>query len=211
MACESRGPHSLRTHMQSTRLTVTVIAASAAGTAALAAYLNAKFHILHDLRNARGGLAPSQQVLDFITDRVTKKRVLTYHVWEDQALRNRPNQPFLIFEGRTWSYAEFFDAILRVGNWLVNDLGVQVGEVVAIDGGNSPEYLMLWFALDAIGASISFINWNLTGTGLVHCAKVSLKLVCTGLFADWDAALRGETSHRGRRCEEQCRGQSRRA
>lgn len=44
---------------------------------------------------------------------------------------------------------------------------------MAIDGGNSPEYLMLWFALDAIGAVTSFVNWNLTGAGLVHCAKVN--------------------------------------
>jgi acyl-CoA synthetase (AMP-forming)/AMP-acid ligase II len=129
---------------------------------------------VHDLKNARGGLAPSQDVLDFVTDRVIKKRVLTYHVWEDQALRKRPNYPFLIFEGKTWTYREFFDTIIRVGNWLMNDLGVQTGEVVALDGGNSPEYLMLWFALDAIGASISYINWNLTGTGLVHCVKVRI-------------------------------------
>jgi acyl-CoA synthetase (AMP-forming)/AMP-acid ligase II len=108
-----------------------------------------------------------------MTDRVTKKRVLTYHVWEDQALRNQPNHPFLIFEGNTWTYREFFDAITRVGNWLMNDLGVQVGEVVAINGGNSPEYLMLWFAIDAIGACSSYVNFNLTGAGLVHCAKVS--------------------------------------
>jgi acyl-CoA synthetase (AMP-forming)/AMP-acid ligase II len=54
----------------------------------------------------------------------------------------------------------------------MNDMGVGVEEVVAIDGGNSPEYLMLWFALDAIGAVTSFVNWNLTGDGLVHCAKV---------------------------------------
>ena len=78
----------------------------------------------------------------------------------------------MIFEGKTWTYKQFFEAITRVGNWLMNDLNVQVGEMVAIDGGNSPEYLMLWFALDAIGASISYINWNLTGAGLVHCAKV---------------------------------------
>jgi acyl-CoA synthetase (AMP-forming)/AMP-acid ligase II len=52
------------------------------------------------------------------------------------------------------------------------DLGIGIDEVVAIDGGNSPEYLMLWFALDAIGAVTSFVNWNLTGAGLVHCAKV---------------------------------------
>jgi hypothetical protein len=149
-----------------------VIAAGAAGTAALAAYLNAKFHIVYDLKHARGGFAPSQDVLDFMTERVMKKRVLTYHVFEDQALRNRPNDPFLTFEGKTWTYREFFDAITRAGNWLMNDLGIQVGEMVAIDGGNSPEYLMLWFALDAIGASISYINWNLTGAGLIHCVKV---------------------------------------
>ena len=54
----------------------------------------------------------------------------------------------------------------------MKDLGVKVGEVVAIDGGNSAEYLLLWFALDAIGAITSFVNWNLTGAGLVHCVKV---------------------------------------
>jgi hypothetical protein len=152
-------------------LTVPILA-GAAGASALAAYVNAKFHIAHDLKNARGGLTPSQEVIDFITDRVVRKRVLTYHVLEDHALRNQPNHPFLVFEGKTWTYGEFFDCIVRVGNWLMNDLNIGVEEMVAIDGGNSPEYLMLWFALDAIGATISFINWNLTGPGLVHCAKV---------------------------------------
>jgi hypothetical protein len=155
-------------------LIVSLIAASAAGTAAVAAYVNAKFHIAHDLKNARGGLTPSKDVLEYMASRVQKKRVLVYHVFEDQALRNRPNHPFLIFEGRTWSYREFFDSIVHVGNWLMNEMGIEVEEVVAINGGNSPEYLMLWFALDAIGAVPSFINYNLTGPGLLHCAKVSL-------------------------------------
>ncbi|KAF2120856.1 long-chain fatty acid transporter-like protein [Lophiotrema nucula] len=148
------------------------IVAGAAGTAAVAAYLNAKFHILYDLRNDRGGLAPDQKVLDYIGDRVANKRVLTYHVFEDHALRKQPNHPFLIFEGKQWTYKQFFDCICKVGNWLMNDLGVQVGEMVALDGGNSPEYLMLWLAIDAIGAMTSFINWNLTGAGLVHCVKL---------------------------------------
>lgn len=191
-----------------------VIAAGAAGTAALAAYLNAKHHIVHDLRHARGGLAPTQDVLDYMTDRVIKKRVLVYHVWEDQALRNQPNHPFLIFEGKSWTYKEFFDAIIRVGNWLMNDLGIQPEEIVAIDGGNSPEYLMLWFALDAIGASISYINWNLTGAGLVHCAKVSTVSCHSGprmrqsMIADGTVVVPNQTPHRGHRCQKQCRGQS---
>jgi acyl-CoA synthetase (AMP-forming)/AMP-acid ligase II len=127
---------------------------------------------VYDLKNARGGLAPSQDVVDFVAGCVARKRVLTYHIFEDQALRNRPNHPFLIFEEKTWTYKEFLDCIIRVGNFLMQDLGIGVEEVVAIDGGNSAEYLMLWFALEAIGAVPSFVNWNLTGPGLVHCVKV---------------------------------------
>ncbi|KAF2856134.1 long-chain fatty acid transporter-like protein [Plenodomus tracheiphilus IPT5] len=147
------------------------VLAGVAGTTALAAYLNAKHHIAHDLENAQGGLVPSQDVVDFLTKCATRKRVLTYHVFEEQA-KKQPNHPFLIFEGKTWTYRQFHESIIKVGNWLMNDLGVKVEEVVAIDGGNSPEYLILWFALDAIGAAMSFINWNLTGVGLVHCAKI---------------------------------------
>lgn len=78
------------------------------------------------------------------------KRVLMYHILEDHALKNRPNHPFLIFEGQTWTYRQFYDCIVKVANWLMNDLGIQTGEMVAINGGNSPEYYMLWFALDAV-------------------------------------------------------------
>ncbi|KAI8941328.1 long-chain fatty acid transporter fat1 [Plenodomus lindquistii] len=145
--------------------------AGVAGTTALAAYLNAKYHIAHDIENGPGGLSPTQDVVDYLTKRATEKRVLTYHVFEEH-VKKQPNHPFLIFEGKTWTYKQFHEAVLRVANWLMNDLGVEVQEVVALDGGNSPEYLMLWFALDGIGAIMSFINWNLTGAGLVHCAKI---------------------------------------
>lgn len=116
--------------------------------------------------------------MDFLTKSVIRKRVLIYHIFEDQA-KIQPNHPFLVFEGKTWTYKEFHESIIRVGNWLMSELGIKVGEVVALDGGNSPEYLMLWFALDAIGAVMSFVNWNLTGPGLVHCAKVShANIIC---------------------------------
>ncbi|EOA81872.1 long-chain fatty acid transporter fat1 [Exserohilum turcicum] len=145
--------------------------ASAAGTAVLAAYLNAKYHIAHDVKNMSSGLSQYRKCMRFMADRAAQKRVLVYHVFEDQ-VGKQPDHPFLIFEGRTWSYKEFFEAFMRVATWLIDELDVQVGEVVAIDGGNSPEYLMLWFALDAIGATTSFINWQLTGAGLVHCTKL---------------------------------------
>ena len=61
-------------------------------------------------------------------------------------------------------------------NWLMNDLGIRKGEMVALNGPNSAEYLMMWFALDGIGAGVSYINCNLTGTPLVHSAKVIIML-----------------------------------
>lgn len=59
----------------------------------------------------------------------------------------------------------------------MKDLGVQKGEMVALNGPNSPEYLMLWFALEAVGARVSYVNWNLTGTALAHSIKVSVFLL----------------------------------
>ncbi|OCK80635.1 acetyl-CoA synthetase-like protein [Lepidopterella palustris CBS 459.81] len=150
--------------------------AGAAGTAAIAAYLNARFHIYHDL--TAGGLNPNTpSAVRFLSNAIAKKRLLTYHILEDQALRMRPSHTFLIFEGREYTYAEFFGYVTRVGNWLLKDLRVAPGEVVAMNGGNSAEYLMLWFALDGIGAVPSFINCNLTGKSLMHCVKVGRVLL----------------------------------
>ncbi|KAL5393252.1 long-chain fatty acid transporter fat1 [Paraphaeosphaeria sporulosa] len=145
------------------------VLAGAAGTAALAAYLNAKYHIAHDLRNGRGGIIPTQADLDWTASRGS--RILTYHIFEEQA-QNQPNHPFLIFEGKQWTYAEFLECVVKVANWLIKDMAIKPGEVVALDGGNSPEHVMLWLAIDAVGCVISFINNNLSGEGLIHCIKL---------------------------------------
>lgn len=108
----------------------------------------------------------------FLEDCICRDRMMTFHILEDQVLHKRPNQLFLIFENRTWTYLEFYRCLLRAGNWLLKDLGIQRGEIVALDGGNSPEYMMLWFALEGIGAIPSFVNNHLTGQSLVHCIKV---------------------------------------
>ncbi|KAF2739927.1 long-chain fatty acid transporter-like protein [Polyplosphaeria fusca] len=164
--------------------------AGAAGTAAIAAYMDAKYHIRHDIRSGRGGFPAENEVLGYIESKAASKRTLLYYILEEHAT-DQPHHPFLIFEGMTWTYRQFVECITRIGNWLMNDLGVQVGEMVAIDGANSPEYLMLWFALDAIGAATSFINWNLTGTGLVHCIKIC---ECRYLITDSDVRNNVEPS-----------------
>lgn len=155
-------------------LTVTKVpaAAAVAGTAAVAAYLDAKYHLRHDLSS--GSLAnTAAKAQKFIAEREANGKLLLFHKLEEHA-QNQPDHLFLEYDGRSWTYKKFFLDVNRVGNWLINELGVKIGEMVAIDGPNSAEYLMLWFALEAIGAGVAFINSNLTGTPLIHSVKVSL-------------------------------------
>jgi len=150
----------------------------AASAAAAAAYLNAKYHIHHDI--SATGLAGSAIVaLRYLNQRVKEDRLLMFSVWEEKVKDPAiVNNVFLWFEGKTWTYGEFFRKLIDVANWLLKDLGIQRGEIVALYGGNSPEYLMLWFALDAIGAVPSFLNCNLTGASLMHCVKVISPAPC---------------------------------
>lgn len=155
------------------------VVAAAAGAAGLAAYLNAKFHIAHDVRNE--SLMPKAAL--YAVTRTRSKRLLNYHVLEEQAAR-QPDHPFLVSDAaggssrRDWTYAQFLADVRKVANWLKNDLGVGLREIVALDGQNTPEYLMLWFGLDAIGAVPSFINCNLTSKPLLHCVTASFGAFC---------------------------------
>lgn len=152
--------------------TVPAVAAIAAGTAAAAAYLDAKFHIRHDLQASGNLNNAAAEALKYITQKQLEDRLLIYQLFEDHALGDNANNLFLEYEGRSWTYRQFYDDLQRVGNWLLNDLGVKKGEMVAIDGPNSAEFLMLWFALDGIGATVAFTNCNQTANVLLHSVKV---------------------------------------
>ncbi|KAK8240865.1 long-chain fatty acid transport protein [Phyllosticta capitalensis] len=150
-------------------------AAAAAGVVAAGAYLNAKFHIAHDLV-VNFGFHRMFRSLWFIEDRVKQKRLLNYHLLEEQAAV-RPDKIFFINEAggpneRSWTYRECLRDVQKIANWLMKDLGVEVGEIVALDGQNSPEWILLWLALDAIGAVKSYINCHITGNSLAHCIRL---------------------------------------
>ncbi|KAI1324922.1 fatty-acyl-CoA synthase [Xylariaceae sp. FL0255] len=147
------------------------IAGAVAGTAALAAYLDARFLIRNDL--SLGSKAGTTNTLARFLERcVRDNKMRIYNIFEDRASTPLGQALFLIYEDRQWTYAEFFKAIQFVANWLMKDLGVKRGEIVALDGGNTPEYLLTIFALEAIGAAPALINCNLTSKPLVHCVEL---------------------------------------
>lgn len=109
----------------------------------------------------------------FIGEKQAEDKLLTYHCLQYWANEDRPSHLFVQFDGSEWTYKQFYVEVQRVGNWLMNDLGIEKDEVVALDGRNSCSYLLLWFALEGIGACPAFINSNLTSEALRHCVTVS--------------------------------------
>ncbi|QIX00062.1 hypothetical protein AMS68_005579 [Peltaster fructicola] len=148
-----------------------LLVATAAAVTGAALYLNGKYHVQSDLKV----LNQIRHVLNtpkFLAEHQAKNQLFIYHALQRHALEDLPNHLFLEFEGRSWTYKQFYDDVQRIGNWLIENLAIAAGELVAIDGPNTAEFLMLSFALDAIGAAPAYINCNLTGAALEHCVKV---------------------------------------
>ncbi|MCP4625499.1 MAG: ATP-dependent acyl-CoA ligase [bacterium] len=90
---------------------------------------------------------------------------------EDKAIKNG-NKSFMLFEDRTISYME----IHLESNILANNLhklGVKKGENVLVFLFNSPEYLMIWFALAKLGAVMVPINTASRSHDLNHIIENS--------------------------------------
>ncbi|KAK2749930.1 hypothetical protein FQN57_005347 [Myotisia sp. PD_48] len=134
------------------------------------AYLNAKWSIPNDLVVFN---AMSRSLLRVALATRSGQWNL-FRFLEDQALNpKKANLPFLVYQGKIWSFKETYDTTLRYGNWLRNTHNVQPKEVVAIDFMNSASFVFLWLGIWSIGAIPAFINHNLTAAGLQHCIKVS--------------------------------------
>lgn len=91
--------------------------------------------------------------------------------------RERPDDPYLSFEGRRWTIGAFDAEVNRHARaW--RELGVEPGEVVAIALDNRPAFLFHFYALGKLGAVASLINPALDGPALRHaltaCAPVAI-------------------------------------
>ncbi|KAK4151127.1 fatty acid transporter protein [Chaetomidium leptoderma] len=143
---------------------------AAAGALAGAAYLNARFSLAHDLLFFR--ITGSTLFHVFRAGRAD--RINFFYQLEKQALdKSTAEKAFILFEGKSYSYAETYQTVLRYGAWLHERHGVRERDVVALDYQNSETFIFLWFALWAIGAKPAFINHNLQGAALTHCLRAS--------------------------------------
>jgi acyl-CoA synthetase (AMP-forming)/AMP-acid ligase II len=82
-----------------------------------------------------------------------------------------PEQPFLYFGDRKYTYAEA-NALINQHMHAYRALGVESGDTVAILLENRPEFLWHMFALHKLGAVSSLINTNLQSDALAHAVRI---------------------------------------
>ncbi|KAK8075600.1 AMP-binding enzyme [Apiospora hydei] len=156
------------------------------------AYLNAKTAFWYDMSLVRGFLPAAIKN----TWREHYDRANNFYKLEDRAqTKSSANRIFLMYEDRTWTYAQSYDMALRYGNWLQKKYDIKAGDIVAMDMMNSDHFVLLTFGLWSIGAKPAYINYNLTGKPLTHCVKAAgttLMLVEPDVADKVDDDIRGE-------------------
>ena len=89
-------------------------------------------------------------------------------------------KPFVLFEGRSMSYAETNAAANRVAP-AARDAGARMGDTAALLMENRPEYLSTWMGLAKLGVTIALLNPNARGRALAHALdSTGARLVIAG-------------------------------
>ncbi|KAL8725278.1 MAG: hypothetical protein Q9181_006470 [Wetmoreana brouardii] len=146
------------------------------------AYLNARTYLLNDLTS----ISDFSQARIYAALQEYRDRCNIFYTLERHALaRKTANHPFIIYEGRSWTFKEVYDTVLKYGTWLKTRYNVAPKEIVALDFMNRPEFLFLWLGLWSIGAYPALINYNLSGAPLIHCLATSTARI---VFTDEEIA-----------------------
>ena len=78
-----------------------------------------------------------------------------------------------IDENRSLTYREFDELTDKFAKWAMDVVGVQPGSCVSLVKTNSPEFVVVWFAMAKIGVKTALLNHNLTGFPLANCLKLA--------------------------------------
>lgn len=88
------------------------------------------------------------------------------------------SKAFIWFQGKSHTYEQVYNIVLRYGTWMRQQYNVGKNQVVAINFESSLEFIYVWFGLWSIGAKPAFINHNVAGSPLAHCIRTSTAKLC---------------------------------
>jgi acyl-CoA synthetase (AMP-forming)/AMP-acid ligase II len=125
--------------------------------------------------------------------RESRDRANAFYRLEEIATSKSANRIGILFEDRSWTYAQMYDAAIKYGNYLKSKYDLKPKDIVALDLMNSDYFILLCFGLWSIGVKPAFINYNLTGDTLCHCVETAnsvLMLVDPDVAANVDDVAR---------------------
>ncbi|KAF9997797.1 hypothetical protein BGZ80_010920 [Entomortierella chlamydospora] len=132
-----------------------------------AIYVSSKLAIPRDVKLARGLVSSKMNYRSY-----EKNDTINISYRFEEAFQRNPNKEAIIFEGRSYTFADVQRESNKVGNWLLSK-GVKRGDIVSLMMQNRPEFLFFWLGINKIGATGAFINTNLTGKPLTHSLKTA--------------------------------------
>ncbi|XP_071965119.1 long-chain fatty acid transport protein 2-like [Antedon mediterranea] len=99
-----------------------------------------------------------------------------------QSVAKHPYKPCILFHNVMYTYGEVDIESNKVANFAKNTEFLQQTDTVAFMMKNEPAFCWWFIGMRKIGITCAFINYNLRGTGLLHCIKISGSkvLVCGG-------------------------------
>ncbi|TKA75845.1 hypothetical protein B0A55_04388 [Friedmanniomyces simplex] len=147
-----------------------------AGSAALSAYLNAKYHISKDLSylyyQHRGQRYQDQlkrqnkiNIWATFTENATQFADREC-IWYSDPSTNPPTP-------HAYTWREAHDWACRYAEWFLGAGRVRPGDCAGFYLQNSQHFMFAWMGLLAIGCFPAMINYNLVGGALVHCVELA--------------------------------------
>ncbi|XP_071965191.1 long-chain fatty acid transport protein 2-like [Antedon mediterranea] len=148
------------------------------GTAALVLYLQRKYGsaFLNDYRTIR-----LIRTFNSFHEHCVNNNLMVVDLFL-QSVANHPYKPFILFHNLMYTYGEVDVESNKVANFAKNTEVLQQTDTVAFMMKNEPAFCWWFIGMRKIGVTCAFLNYNLRGTGLLHCIKISGSkvLVCGG-------------------------------
>jgi acyl-CoA synthetase (AMP-forming)/AMP-acid ligase II len=136
----------------------------------LLAYFNARWRLPVDLHMLRCAIHTQTR----FNRRERAGRINSFYLLEEYAHDAKvKDKPFIVYQGRSWTFKQTYDIVLRYAGYLHRQHSIQAGDIVALDFMNNPQFLFLVLALWSLGALPALINYNLTNEAFVHSVRVS--------------------------------------
>ncbi|KAF2715140.1 acetyl-CoA synthetase-like protein [Pleomassaria siparia CBS 279.74] len=140
--------------------------AAVAGVSAIAAYVNAKYHIAQDLRAKRR----RSKAVEWYAELVSRKRVSLWYTYSTH-VPLYSNDLCIWTRDKQYTWCETHDRAVQWAHYFLSQ-GVKPGDMVATYLQNSADFLFIWLGLWCIGCAPAMLNYNTKGEGLVHCLRV---------------------------------------